>query len=132
VSPQPDLMFGENTYASVGRRIVALCIDWFASLGIAVLAFQQFVYGSPKLMLATVVIFYAEIVIFTFLMGASFGQRILGLRVINIDGGRLSLWRIMLRTLLIILVIPALVMDSDGRGLHDRIVRSRAIRVLKG
>ncbi|MBT5502419.1 MAG: hypothetical protein HOK48_09620, partial [Actinobacteria bacterium] len=66
MSPQPDLMFGENTYASVGRRIVALCIDWFASLGIAVLAFQQFVYGSPESMLATVVIFYAEIVIFTF------------------------------------------------------------------
>ena len=132
MSPQPDLMFGENTYTSVGRRIVALCIDWFASLGIAVLAFQQFVYGSPESMLATVVIFYAEIVIFTFLMGASFGQRILSLRVINIDGGRLSLWRIMLRTLLIVLVIPALVMDSDGRGLHDRIVRSRAIRVSKG
>lgn len=132
MSPQPDLMFGEDTYASVGRRIVALCIDWFASLGIAVLAFQQFVYGSPESMLATVVIFYAEIVIFTFLMGASFGQRILSLRVINVDGGRLSLWRIMLRTLLIVLVIPALVMDSDGRGLHDRIVRSRAIRAFKG
>jgi hypothetical protein len=37
----------------------------------------------------------------------------------------------MLRTLLILLVIPALVMDSDGRGLHDRIVGSRVIRVYK-
>jgi len=125
-------MFGENAYASVGRRLAALCIDWFASLGIAVFAFQQFVYGSPESMLATVAIFYAEIVIFTFLMGASFGQRILRIGVISIDGVRLSPWRIMLRTLLIILVIPALVMDSDGRGLHDRIVRSRTIRVSKG
>ena len=70
-------------------------------------------------MLATVVIFYAEIVIFTFLMGASFGQRILSLRVINIDGGRLSLWRIMLRTLLIVLVIPALVMGMSEEGMSD-------------
>jgi uncharacterized RDD family membrane protein YckC len=71
-------------------------------------------------------------VIFTFLLGASFGQKLLAMRVVNnFNGGRLSLWRIMLRTLLILLVIPALVMDSDGRGLHDRIVGSRVIRVIK-
>jgi len=132
VSSQPDLMFGENSYASVARRLGALAIDWFASLGIAILVFREFAYGTPESMLATTGVFVVEIVIFTFLLGASFGQKLLAMRVVNnFNGGRLSLWRIMLRTLLILLVIPALVMDSDGRGLHDRIVGSRVIRVIK-
>jgi len=131
VSSQDNQIFGENSYASVGRRLGALVIDWFASLGIALLVFRDFAYGTPDSMLATTGVFYVEIVLFTFLISCSFGQRLLSLRVVNLNGGRLSLWRIMLRTLLILLVIPALVMDSDGRGLHDRIVGSRVIRVFK-
>ena len=131
MSYQSESIFGENSYASVGRRLAALAIDWFASLGIAVLVFREFAYGTPESMLATTAIFYVEIVTFTYLIGASFGQKLLSLRVVNLNGGRLSLWRIMLRTLLILLVIPALVMDSDGRGLHDRIVGSRVIRLVK-
>ena len=131
MSSQDNQIFGENSYASVGRRLGALVIDWFASLGIALLVFRDFAYGTPDSMLATTGVFYVEIVLFTFLISCSFGQRLLSLRVVNLNGGRLSLWRIMLRTLLILLVIPALVMDSDGRGLHDRIVGSRVIRVFK-
>lgn len=131
MSSQDNQIFGENSYASVGRRLGALVIDWFASLGIALLVFRDFAYGTPDSMLATTGVFYVEIVLFTFLTSCSFGQRLLSMRVVNLNGGRLSLWRIMLRTLLILLVIPALVMDSDGRGLHDRIVGSRVIRVFK-
>ncbi|MCH9840602.1 MAG: RDD family protein, partial [Actinomycetia bacterium] len=88
-----------------------------------------FPYGTPESMLLTTVIFYVEIVVFTFLLGSSFGQKLLRMRVVNLYGGRLTFWRIILRTALIILVIPALVMDPDGRGLHDRIVGSRVIRI---
>ncbi len=126
--PRP-LMFPEQSSAGFGRRLAALTIDWFASLGIAVLVFRQYAYGSGDSMLATVAIFYIEIVFFTFLLGASFGQKILGLRVVNLQGGRLPAWRIAVRTLLILLVIPALVMDSDGRGLQDRLVGSQVVRV---
>jgi uncharacterized RDD family membrane protein YckC len=115
--------------AGFGRRLAALAIDWFASIGLAVLFFRQYSYGSPESMIATTLIFYVEILFFTFLLAASFGQKILGLRVISITGGRLALWRIAVRTLLILLVIPALVMDSDGRGLHDRMVGSVVVRV---
>jgi len=63
----------------------------------------------------------------TWFVAASFGQRVLGIEVIGIDGQRLMLWRIALRTLLICLVIPAVIFDSQGRGLHDRTVGSVAI-----
>lgn len=127
-APRP-LMFPAQASAGFGRRLAALTIDWFASLGIAVLVFRQYAYGSGDSMIATVVVFYVEIVFFTLFIGASFGQKILGLRVVNMLGGRLPAWRIAVRTLLILLVVPALVIDSDGRGLQDRFVGSRVIRV---
>ena len=61
-------------------------------------------------------------------MAASFGQRVLGLRVVRTNGGPLGLWRSVLRTVLLCLVIPAIVID-DGRGLHDRAVDSIVIDV---
>jgi hypothetical protein len=59
---------------------------------------------------------------------ASFGQRLLGVSVVGMDGGRLALWRIVVRTLLICLIIPAVVYVNTGRGLHDRAVGSVANR----
>ena len=80
-------------------------------------------------MLLTVVVFAVEVIVLTWLTGASFGQRILGLRVVSIQGGRLPLWRVAVRTLLLLLVIPAVVYDDQGRGLHDRMAGSVVMRV---
>lgn len=112
-----------------GRRIVAFLIDWFASVLVALLAFPQFGYGTNASMLATLLVFALEVIVLTWLTGASFGQRILGLRVVSIDGGRLPLWRVVVRTALILLVIPAVVYDDQGRGLHDRAAGSMVVRV---
>ncbi|MDP1877677.1 MAG: RDD family protein [Actinomycetota bacterium] len=115
--------------SGLGRRLGALCLDWLASLVITVLLFRQVAYGSTASSLATLLVFAAEVIVLTWLIGASFGQRILGLTVVRVDGSRLPLWRVALRTLLICLVIPAVVYDSDGRGLHDRAVGSVVLRV---
>ena len=112
-----------------GRRVVAFLVDWFASVLVALLVFPQFGYGTNESMLATLLIFSAEVIVLTWLTGASFGQRIVGLRVISIDGGRLPLWRVVIRTALILLVIPAVVYDAQGRGLHDRVAASVVVRV---
>jgi len=112
-----------------GRRIIAFLIDWFASILVALLAFPAFPYGSNGSMLATLAIFVLEVTLLTWLTGASFGQRIVGLRVVSIDDGRLPLWRVVVRTLLICLVLPAVVYDDDGRGVHDRLANTRVIRV---
>ena len=112
-----------------GRRVVAFLIDWFASVLVALAAFPQFRYGTNESMLLTVVVFALEVIVLTWLTGASFGQRILGLRVMAIDGGRLPLWRVVVRTLLLLLVIPAVVYDDQGRGLHDRVAGSVVVRV---
>ncbi|MDQ1739361.1 MAG: hypothetical protein QOE53_1013, partial [Pseudonocardiales bacterium] len=36
--------------------------------------------------------------------------------------------RVLLRTVLLVLVIPAVVWDRDGRGLHDRLAGSAVVR----
>lgn len=114
--------------AGFGRRVLAIAIDWFASLGVALLLLGPGRYLSNDFTLANLAIFYAEVVLFTWLVSASFGQRVMGIVVVRTDGGRLPLWRVALRTVLICLVIPAVIFDSDGRGLHDRAVGSVVIR----
>ena len=85
-------------------------------------------YATTEYQFTTLAVFFGEITILTWLTGASFGQRLTGIRVRSIDGGRVSLPRVALRSLLICLVIPAVVYDSDGRGLHDRAARSIVVR----
>lgn len=113
--------------AGFGRRLGALAIDWVAAIAVARLVTPQFPYGSAESALATLAVFALEVIVFTWLIAASFGQRIVGIAIVRIDGGRLGLGAVVLRTLLICLVIPALVYDSEGRGLQDRATRSRAV-----
>ena len=119
----------EEQRAWFGRRVVAFLLDWFASVLVALLAFPQFPYDSNGSRLATLAVFVVEITVLTWLTGASFGQRLVRLRVVSIDGGRVPLWRVLVRTLLICLVIPAVVYDDDGRGVHDRLAHTRVVRV---
>jgi uncharacterized RDD family membrane protein YckC len=113
--------------ATLGRRAAAIIVDWLASTGVMVLALGAAAYLTTDGAFAILGIFYAEIVIFTAILGGSFGQLLLGLRVVSINGGRLAFWRIALRTLLICMVIPAVIVDRDGRGLQDRAVGSIVI-----
>jgi uncharacterized RDD family membrane protein YckC len=110
----------------LGRRAVAIALDWLLALLLARLI-PGAEYGTGDYALATLVIFAVEIIVLTWLTGSSFGQRVMGIAVISQAGGRLSLWRIAVRTLLICLVIPALVYDSQRRGLQDLAVGSRVV-----
>lgn len=116
---------GSGSMARLGRRVVALFIDWIAATLIA-----RALVGEPQTTLesfTTLGIFALEVTILTWLWGASFGQRIVGIRVLG-RGRRLGLIGSALRTLLICVVIPPLIWDADGRGLHDRAVNSVVLR----
>lgn len=115
--------------AGVWRRIFALLMDWAASLLVVRLLFPELTFGSDFYGLWTMGIFASEVVLLTWLTGASFGQRILGLRVISYRSQSLQLWQVLARTVMIILVIPAVVMDKDKRGLHDVLVGAGVIKI---
>lgn len=104
--------------ATLNRRAAALLIDWFASTAVAVVLTGDI--WDPRTNQWNFPIFLAEVLLFTVLLGGSFGQLLLGLRIEMLDGGRPSLLAIVIRTALLALVIPAVLVGADGRGLHDR------------
>lgn len=108
-------------YASWPRRITALVIDWTAStlVAIGVLGLGDYT-ESQSSGWVVLGIFAIEATVLTALVGGSFGQLLMRVRVLRIDGRPLSLLLALARTLLICLVIPPLIFKSDsGRGLHD-------------
>jgi uncharacterized RDD family membrane protein YckC len=59
----------------------------------------------------------------------SIGHRLLGLRVVALKGGWIGPWRPVVRTLLLAIVVPALIWDSDQRGFHDKIAGTVLLRL---
>lgn len=115
---------GSRSVARVGRRILAIVIDW----GLAMLLANLFADG-PGASLLTLLIFAIAQIVFIPTIGGSPGHRILGLRVVPLTGGWIGPWRPIVRTLLLCLVIPVLVWDSDQRGFHDKMAGTVLIRL---
>jgi uncharacterized RDD family membrane protein YckC len=115
---------GPRSVAGVGRRLGALAIDWLACLAISLAIFHT----QRATQLSTYIMFAAEIWLLTALTGYTLGKRVLGIRVARVDGKPVGLVMSLLRTVLLLLVVPALVFDKDLRGLHDRAARTIVIR----
>ncbi len=116
---------GPGSVAPLGRRVLALILDWFASLLVARLLFSG---NDQDVSLATLAIFAIMTIVLLSFGGASFGQRIMGIRVMSVNGGAVPIPRVILRTLLLCLVVPAVVWDRDQRGLHDQAAKSVCVR----
>ena len=109
--------------ARIGRRSAALIVDWF----IAWLISQPFSeFNSTGLI--TLLVFALIQVLFIPTIGGSIGHRIFGMRVVSISGGWVGFLKPIIRTLLLVLVLPVLVWDSDQRGFHDKIPGTVLIR----
>ena len=102
--------------ASMSRRFGALVVDWLLCLLASNLFADPFRDGwAPVLLLIAV---YA---VFVGLFAQTPGMALTRLRCVSYaDKGAVGVPRAALRGLLLCLVIPPLVMDADGRGLHDR------------
>lgn len=124
--------FGPGSIAGWSRRFGALLIDWFACSIITIAFFYRpqaghtaNVLSQPRLW--TPAVFAAEIFILTALTGFTIGKRLLGLRVVRLDGRPVGLWALP-RTVLLMLVVPAIMMDRDLRGFHDKAAGTAVVR----
>ncbi|MFC9133102.1 RDD family protein [Streptomyces sp. NPDC057099] len=118
---------GPGSIARPGRRFGALAVDWGLSLLIAYGLITQS-YNEAAQIWAPLILF-ALMVLTVGTVGFTPGKRLLGLRVLALDTGRVSPWRTLLRTVLLFLAIPALIWDRDGRGLHDRMAGTVEVRI---
>jgi uncharacterized RDD family membrane protein YckC len=112
---------GPRSVAGMGRRLLALFIDWLLCMIISLAAFRTQYW--------TLAIFAGETWLLTAFSGFTAGKRLLGLRVARLDGRPVGLGWALVRTLLLLAVIPPLVTDRDLRGLHDRAANTVVIRV---
>lgn len=107
----------------MSRRVLALVIDWFVSLAVSGLLFPEDGVARGILAgdrLATLVVFSVSSAVLVGLLGHTIGHRLAGLRVIRMQDGRVpGLLAGIVRSALLVLVIPAVVWGRDGRGLHD-------------
>lgn len=111
---------GRGALASWGARVSALVIDWGASMAVAVGAFGSGVFeaGNWRSWLVLTV-FFSQKALLTALMGSSFGQLITGVGVALADGNPVGWWRAIVRAALVSVVLPAVVIGPDRRGLDD-------------
>ena len=120
---------GYRSVGRIGRRIAALMIDWAIAYLIALIWLGLPALTQPGAgQFATLGIFGLLQIVAIAALGGSIGHRMLGLAVMPLRGGWVGLWRPVVRSLLLCIVVPALVWDSDQRGFHDKIAGTVLVR----
>ncbi|HET6355235.1 RDD family protein [Streptomyces sp.] len=118
---------GPGSIAPLGRRFGAVFVDWGLCL---LIAYGLFANGDRQAAGNWALGIFLLLSVLTIgTVGFTPGKRLLGLRVVAEDGGRLGFVRVLVRSVLLTLAIPALIWDRDGRGLHDRLARAVQVRI---
>jgi uncharacterized RDD family membrane protein YckC len=117
---------------------VALLIDWIAASLVTIAFFYHPSAGHAATVLGeprpwTPLVFGVQDFILTATIGVTLGKRLMGLRVIRLAGrpGQavpVGFARALARTALLMLVVPAMMMDRDLRGLQDKAAGTIVIR----
>ncbi|HLK79398.1 MAG TPA: RDD family protein [Streptosporangiaceae bacterium] len=112
---------GPGSVASMPRRVLALFIDWLLSMAIA--------YWLTRSQFWTIAVFAVEAYILTALGGSTVGKRLLGIRAVRLGGGPIGFGWTLVRTAILLTVVPPLLTDRDLRGLHDRASNAIVVRI---
>ncbi len=113
-----------GSVAPLGPRLSAFLID------IVLSALVAGIFTAPELprnrsLLVFAVLYFG----FTVLAQQTPGMRLLKLRVVRVDrAAPIGLWRSMVRTVGVILLLPTVLRDQDGRSLHDRLTQTAVVR----
>lgn len=102
-------------------------IDWALAYGLSLALFSTGPWQTNGFV--TLGLFAGIQLLFLLLLNGGLGHLIFGMRVVPLVPGRLAPWRALLRTILVCLFVPALIMDADQRGLHDRAAGTLLVRV---
>ncbi|MFD0774120.1 RDD family protein [Streptomonospora algeriensis] len=124
---------GPGSVPGLGRRLSGLVLDWLLCVLVASAATggpggdpadTTFASGAALLLFAV----YTALMLSVF--GTTLGKRMAGTEVAS-TGERPLPWPVamVVRTVLLCLVIPAVVYDPDYRGLHDRIAGTVTRRI---
>ena len=112
---------GPGALASVARRAGGVAIDWVICWIVAGFLHMFTTYLGDTATL-TLMLFVLLGIISVALFARTPGQALLGMGVARVDqrDQRVGFARAAARPLLTIFVLPAAMVDTDGRGMHDR------------
>jgi RDD family len=120
---------GPRSLARMGRRLAALLVDWLLAYGLAALGATLGLISPGLLSSAVLVIWLVLGMLAVRLFEFTPGQFALGLQVASVDDRlHVGLGRAAVRGVMIALVIPALFVDVDGRGVQDRLTGTAVVR----
>ena len=119
---------GPGSIARFGRRLAAISLDWLLCQLIAVFLFRAELGRGGAGSFAPLAVFAVENLLLLPTLGATVGQRVLGIVIMTVDRRRITIVQAAFRTLLLCLAVPALIWDRDGRGLHDKAAATVLVR----
>lgn len=107
--------------AGFPRRCLGIFVDWLPCTVVA----QLFTTNPGVSALALFAVYtVAAVAVF----GRTIGHAVVGVRVATVDGDRVGFGAAVVRTVLLCLAIPPLMLNADGRGWHDRPARTVVVR----
>jgi uncharacterized RDD family membrane protein YckC len=128
-------MQGPMSVAPMGRRLLALIVDWLLCSLIASSVTGHVLFSSAgdkhyfAAQYAAFGLFVLEVYLLTAVSGLTVGKRLLGIRAISTDGRPPGFKWAAVRTLLLLFVVPACLTDRDLRGMHDRAANTIVVRM---
>ncbi|MCF4006239.1 RDD family protein [Corynebacterium uropygiale] len=112
---------GPGSLASVMRRVGGMLVDWWICWAIAFLI-TRMTHMFGDIATTTWLLFPILGTITGWLFARTPGQALfkMGIARTDVPGTRVGFVRALLRSVFTALLFPPVIMDSDGRGLHDR------------
>jgi uncharacterized RDD family membrane protein YckC len=119
---------GPGSVSGLGRRVAAYLLDSVVSALVAAVFIADPVDGRRGLL--TLGVFVLQYLLLGSLTGQTVGMRLLRLRMLHLPAPDEppGLVPMAVRTGLLVLLVPAVVIDRDGRGLHELASRTVVVR----
>ncbi|MBA1834628.1 RDD family protein [Corynebacterium wankanglinii] len=119
---------GPGSQASVLRRMGGVFIDW-ALCAVAASLITQNTGAFGDKYTVTYLLWIVLGIVCGWLFARTPGMAVLGMGVARVDKeAPVGFWRAAVRTILTGFVLPAALVDADGRGMHDRATTTTVIR----
>jgi len=121
---------GPGSLAPTGARLGAILVDLIAS-GLVAALFVPHHGGVANSLpqLWSYVPFALDYIVGVLVAGRTLGMYLLGLRLVRVQRNEaIGPGRIIGRTVALAVLVPALIFDRDGRGMHDRLADTAVVR----
>jgi uncharacterized RDD family membrane protein YckC len=123
---------GPGSLATTGQRLGAFLVDAIAS-GLVAALFVQFAHGRGAAGHLpgswSLIPFALDYIVGILVAGRTLGMYLFGLRLVRVDRvAAVDPGRAVARTVLLAMLLPAVIWDRDGRGLHDRLTDTAVVR----